>query len=173
MNQSFNQAHVGMQIKTKDGRDFNILAVINETLALTDAGIVEVHEVQDLPEARLPRPTDKNQPKYYKVEWAAPHDLNEHIQRVNNATAVGIVYDALDYRNPFALSYMYYSEGQSLRDMATLFGCHHKTVMRWMNYYGYKRRTHSSAALVLHHGIVLAGMFGWVEYQKCFHEFYK
>lgn len=59
----------------------------------------------------------------------------------------------MNYKNPFLLAFLYYTEGMSTVEMANLLGCEQRTIRRYMNYYGLKRYTKRFALLVKHHGI--------------------
>lgn len=58
-----------------------------------------------------------------------------------------------NYKNPFLLAYLYYTEGMSTTEMADFLDCEQRTVRRYMNYYGFKRFTKRFSLLVKHHGI--------------------
>jgi len=57
------------------------------------------------------------------------------------------------YKNPFLLSFLYYTEGLSTVDIAELLGCEQRTVRRYMNFFGFRRFTKDFSLLVKHHGI--------------------
>lgn len=60
---------------------------------------------------------------------------------------------SFSYKNPFVLSFLYYTEGLSTVDIAELLDCEQRTVRRYMNYFGFKRFTKDFALLVKHHGV--------------------
>jgi hypothetical protein len=68
------------------------------------------------------------------------------------------------YKNPFLLATLYYTEGLSTSQIAELLDCEHRTVRRYMNYYGFKRYTKQFAQLVKHHGIEGAKLIMTPEY---------
>jgi hypothetical protein len=59
----------------------------------------------------------------------------------------------MNYKNPFLLAFLYYTEGMSTVEMAELLDCEQRTIRRYMNYYGLRRYTKRFAQLVRHHGI--------------------
>jgi len=59
----------------------------------------------------------------------------------------------LSYKNPFLLTFLYYTEGMSTIDIADVLGCEQRTIRRYMNYYGFRRYTKKFALLVKYHGI--------------------
>jgi hypothetical protein len=59
----------------------------------------------------------------------------------------------MTYKNPFLLATLYYTEGLSTVEMASLLGCEQRTVRRYMNYFGFRRFTKKFSLLVKHHGI--------------------
>lgn len=60
---------------------------------------------------------------------------------------------SFSYKNPFVLSFLYYTEGLSTVEIAELLDCEQRTVRRYMNFYGFKRFTKDFALLVKHHGV--------------------
>ena len=59
----------------------------------------------------------------------------------------------MSYKNPFALTFLYYTEGMSTIEIADTLGCEQRTIRRYMNYYGFKRYTKKFALLVKYHGV--------------------
>lgn len=59
----------------------------------------------------------------------------------------------MNYKNPFLLAFLYYTEGMSTIEMADLLGCEQRTVRRYMNFYGFKRYTKRFSLLVKFHGV--------------------
>lgn len=57
------------------------------------------------------------------------------------------------YKNPFVLASLYYTEGMSTVEIASLLGCEQRTVRRYMNYYGLPRFTKQFSLLIKHHGL--------------------
>jgi hypothetical protein len=60
---------------------------------------------------------------------------------------------SFSYKNPFVLSFLYYTEGMSTVEIGELLGCEQRTVRRYMNFYGFRRFTKDFALLVKHHGV--------------------
>lgn len=60
---------------------------------------------------------------------------------------------SFSYKNPFLLAFMYYTEGMSTVEIASILDCEQRTVRRYMNYFGFKRFTKDFALLVKHHGV--------------------
>lgn len=60
---------------------------------------------------------------------------------------------SFSYKNPFVLSFLYYTEGLSTVEIAEMLSCEQRTVRRYMNYFGFKRFTKDFALLVKHHGV--------------------
>lgn len=75
---------------------------------------------------------------------------NEFLTRLNEGATQAFYFN---YKNPFLLASLYYTEGLSTIEMADLLGCEQRTIRRYMNYYGLKRYTNRFSLLVKHHGI--------------------
>jgi len=60
------------------------------------------------------------------------------------------------YKNPFVVAALYYVEGMSTVDISKELGCTHRTLRRYMNYYGMPRFTKRFSVLIKIHGIKLA-----------------
>lgn len=58
-----------------------------------------------------------------------------------------------NYKNPYLLASLYYTEGLSTREMAFYLNCEERTIRRYMNFYGFRRFHKSFAQLVKHYGI--------------------
>lgn len=169
----FTKIHLGKEVKLTDGTQGTLVEVIDKygNLAYVQKAdgkkqIIEFNEM-----VREPKDTWKHGKRYYKADYAAPESAEEFMARVANAMEAGVT-SSINYENPFALQFMYYTEGMSLKDMAEYFECHTKTITRWMNYYGLNRRQSGSAQLVATHGVEMAEIVGKIRYNKCYKETY-
>lgn len=169
----FTKIHLNKTVKLIDGRSGTLVEIVDKygNLAYIEIdGKKYLAEFNEL--VRNPNDTWKHGKRYYKEDYSAPESPEEFMARVANAMQAGIT-ASVNYENPFALQFMYYTEGMSLKDMAEVLECHPKTIARWMNYYGLNRRSSGSAQLIASHGPEMAAIIGRIRYNKCYNDKYE
>src|SRR5690606_15385480 len=154
----FTKIHLNKEVKLIGGRTGTLVEIVDRYGQLA---YVEIDGKKYLAEfnemIRQPNDTWKHGKRYYKKDYAAPESPDEFMARIPNAMQAGVT-NYVHYENPFALQFMYYTEGMSLKEMADFFECHPKTVSRWMNYFGLNRRDSASAQVMATHGPEMAAV---------------